>query len=127
MNNTTPALHTQFGKPFIILFFTGLAGILIIASSLVYGLPWSDALRFLLAVFFLFYVPGNLLLIFSGVRTFVAGSRFFLSLGVGTVVVPMIYLFFRRYAVGDLVIQSFFVLTALAWFPRPGSGKTGCQ
>jgi len=116
MNYTTPALQTQFGKPFIILFFTGLAVILILAASLVYGLPWPDTLRFLLAVFFLFYVPGSLLLKYSGVENIVTGGRFFVSLGVGTVVVPVIYLFFRRYAVPDLATKSFFALTALAWF-----------
>ncbi len=116
MNNTISALHIQFGKPFIILFFTGLAVILVLAASLVYGLPWSESLRFLLAVFFLFYVPGSLLLKYSGVEDMVTGSQFLVSLGVGTVVVPVIYLFFRRYAVPDLVIQSFFALTAVAWF-----------
>ncbi len=105
----------QFGKPFIILFFTGLAVILFLAASSVYRLPWSDSLRFLLAVFFLYYVPGNLLLKYSGVKNIVAGGRFFVSLGVGTVVVPVIYLFFRRYAVPDLVTQSLFAVTTLTW------------
>ncbi len=116
MNDTIPALHAQAGKPFIILCVTGLVGILILAASLVYRLPWSDSLRFLLAVFFLFYVPGNLLLKYSGVENIVAGGLFFVSLGVGIVLVPVIYRFFRRYAVTDLVTQSFFALTALAWF-----------
>jgi hypothetical protein len=116
MSRTTPVLNTQFGKPLIILFFTALAGILIIAARLVYGLQESDSLRFLLAVFFLFYVPGNLLLRYSGVEYNITGGRFFLSLGVGTVVVPVVYLFLRRYQVPDLVTQSFFAVTALSWF-----------
>ena len=88
--------------------------ILVLAASLVYGLPWSDSARFLLAIFFLFYVPGSLLLKYSGIENMVTGSRIFVSLGVGTVVVPVIYLFFRRYAVPDLVTQSFFSLLLLS-------------
>jgi hypothetical protein len=38
-----------------------------------------------------------------------------MSLSIGMVVVPVIYLYFRRFAIPNLIIESFFVIAALAW------------
>ncbi len=108
-------MHIEFNKLVIVLLFFTLITVIGITANLAYNLPWLDSLKFILAIFFLFYIPGNLLLKCARVKHIVSGGRFFLSLGIGSVVVPVIYLFFRRYALPDLITQSFFMVSAVAW------------
>jgi hypothetical protein len=75
----TPETRIQLGGIVEIrAFIFPILGILFLAARFVYGPQGLDSLSFLRAVFFLFYVPGNLLLKYSGVENSITGSWLFL-------------------------------------------------
>jgi len=80
-------MNTKHGKLFMVLLIFMLVAIFSLAARFAYGLPLLDSLKFSLAVFFLFYLPGNLLLSYFEPGVKGIGSRFLLSLGVGAVIV----------------------------------------
>ena len=102
------------GLPIPALFLLLLAGLIFYLAGM-YGLSWHDSLFWLIGIFLCFYVPGNILLQFFGPQNCTCIIRFFLSLGLGSAFVPLIYLFLRRWSLAGLTLPLFLFLLAF-WF-----------
>jgi hypothetical protein len=88
---------------------------LIILAHNFYNLPWQESIGFELAVFYLFYIPGNLFLRFMKFEKIFNHGSHIISLATGTVVIPILYFAMRKIASPDLILQIFFVICGLYW------------
>jgi hypothetical protein len=100
-----------------------LVALLSLAAQFLYQIPPRTTLTFTLAVLVLFYLPGSLLFSGFAIRCEVYAGRFFLSLALGTVTVPVLYLFARRFGTPDLLTASFFAACAIAWAVKALRGR----
>lgn len=97
----------------------------------VYGLAFFDTLKFFAGVFFLFYLPGSLLIRSVGLR-FAYGLTYpVLALGTGTVVIPVFYKFLRYLNGPDYYALGLFGFCAISCLylliRRPGVQQNRLQ
>ena len=101
--------------------------VLALIGYAVHQLPVRDSLVFVLALFIIFYVPGDLLLRFSKLPDPFTGGRFIYSNALGLAIVSILYPVCRAFEIDQEYLYLPFILALFFWLLTTVDGHTSTK